>query len=111
MTMIIQEPDPKTRIVHDFEITFVNSHVVNFTIDKEAGDSMEIDGPLGTIVVNVVSKPSPDGTFMFPEETLTLTRNHIVSIKRTERSVTEQTLAQKEFWKLTLQEMASRTVQ
>lgn len=110
MSMIINEPDPKTRTVHDFEMTFVNSHVVNFTIDKEAGDSMDVDGPLGTIVVNVVPKTSPDGSFIYPEETLTLTRAHIVSIKRTAREVVDQTQAQKEFWKLTLQEMASKNV-
>ena len=110
MTMKITEPDPKTRTVHDFEITFVNSHVMNFTIDKESGDSMNVDGPLGTIIVNVVSKPSQDGNFVFPEETMTLTRAHIVSIKRTEREVVDQTQAQKEFWKLTLQEMSSKNV-
>ena len=110
MSMIINEPDPKTRVVHDFEMTFVNSHVINFTIDKESGDSMDVDGPLGTVIVNVVAKVSPDGSFTFPQETITLTRAHIVSIKRTERVVQDQTVAQKEFWKLTLQEMASKNV-
>ena len=108
--MIIKEPDPKTRTVHDFEMTFVNSHIINFTIDKEAGDSMELDGPLETIIVNVVTKPSPDGNFLYPAETMTLTRAHIVSIKRTERIVVDQTQAQKEFWKLTLQEMSNRSI-
>ena len=109
--MILNEPNPKTHIVHDMEFTFVNGHVMNFTIDKEAGDEMLMDGPLGTIIVNVTSKPSPDGTFMFPAETATLTRAHVVSIKRVEREVVELTQAQKELWKTTFQEMTTRTVQ
>lgn len=109
--MIIQEPDPKTRVVHDFEFTFVNGHAMSFTIDKEAGDEITIDGPMDTMIIYVTAKPSPDGTFMYPAETATLTKAHIVSIKRTERVIQDLTQAQKDLFKLTTQEMFTRTIQ
>ena len=109
-SMLIREPDPKTRTVHDFEFSFVNDYLVNFTYDPESGDTWDNNGPLGTMIINLSAKPSPDGSFLYPAETFTLTRDHVVSIKRSERVVTDLTQAQKELWKLTIQEMG-KTIQ
>lgn len=108
--MLIREPDPKVKIVRDLDFTFINGVVMSYTIDEEAGDSMEYPTP-ETIVIHLAARTSVDELSFTPAEDITIYVKNLCSIEHRKRQVTERTLAEKIEWQKTFQEMEVKTIQ
>lgn len=109
--MLIKEPEPKVKSIHDMDFTFSNGIVMPITIDKEAGDEVDCDTNKDAIVIHLSAKPSLDGKSVLPAEDITVFRHNILVIQHRIREVTELTKEQQLVWQKTLQEAGATTVQ
>lgn len=103
--MIINEPEVK-RVVDDYDFVFISGQMMPVTIDKEAGDTVEIDKD--SVVINLTAKKSlTDPNRTLPAEEITIFAKHLISIQHRKREVVELTAEQKVSWMRTLQELNS----
>jgi len=107
----IHEPDPKVKKVDDLDITLAGGIVVPITIDFEAGDTVDWDTHADAIVIALASKTASNGETKLPAEEITIFKKNILIIQHRTREVSELTLAQKEEWRKTLQELRPTILQ
>lgn len=106
--MIINEPDPKIKIVDDIDFVLAGGVIFSYTVDKEAGDTVETDKD--TITIHRAEALSVDGLTKVPAEDIVIFKQHLLYTTHRLREVTELTIAQKEEWAKTFQELGSKSV-
>lgn len=107
--IFVQDPDPKTRFVDDYDFVFTNEVVKSITIDKEAGDVIEYPTP-DSALIRQVARIDEDNMMTVPPENTTIYLKNILYVVHRIREVTNLTNSQKEQWQKTLQE-TSKTIQ
>lgn len=109
--MIIQNPDPITRTIDDYELHFTNGQSMSIEVDAEAGDTTDFTTHPLAILIHLETKPSRTSpNQMMGAEDLTIFLSHILSIVKRQKTVTPLTFEQKMEWTKTVNEI-SRTIQ
>lgn len=110
--MYTTSPDPIKKLIEEYDFSFTNGMMLPITIDREAGDEVDLSTHPHAIIVNIVEKPSriiPDQTV--PAEQITIFTAHLLSIQKRIKEVEELTFEQKEQFRLTVQELSTKTIQ
>jgi hypothetical protein len=77
---------PDTRIVLDYDFTFVHGMSLPVTVDPEVGDTIQFNPD--TIIVNLVAKPGVAGaTDKLPPELVTISRQYLAVMQERKREV------------------------
>ena len=95
---MVINPVLDTKTVYDYELLSANGIPLTLTIDESAGDVVEIDKLVVTF--HLTAKPSvtnPDVNL--PAEEITVFVNHLLSITKRTREITEVSPDQKEIIK------------
>lgn len=108
--MFITTPDPVKKIIEEYDFSFRDGLDQSYSVDQEAGDTIDIDTYPHAIVLNLVARPSIDPARKYPARQVTIFTNHLLSITKRVREVEEPTEEQKELIRLTVQEI-SKTIQ
>lgn len=109
--MLIQSPDPITRIVEDYEFRFANGQSLATRIDTEAGDTIDTTTHPLVIMLHFAAKPSANNPkVIIPKEDLTIFLSHVLSITKVEKEIVPLTTEQQMAWMKTVQEIG-KTVQ
>lgn len=109
--MYITSPDPQTKIIVDYDFTFQGGIIQSYSIDKAAGDTIDLETYPHAIVIDLAEKPSlTDPTLFHAYEQVTLFTSRLLSINKRIREVEQLTQEQKDQFRLTVQEI-SKTIQ
>lgn len=109
--MYITSPDPLKKLIEEFDFTFQNGMTLPISLDKTAGDEVDLDTYPHAILIKLAEKPSlVDSTKMLPAEKITIFTTHLLTIQQRTKEVEDITQEQKDIWKKTIQEI-SKTVQ
>ena len=85
--MIIQHPEKPPKKVHDYDFTFTNSFMMSFSLDFEAGDTIDFGEP-GLAKVYMSPKPSPtDSSVILPYEDTTIYMDKVITVQHREREI------------------------
>lgn len=104
--MYITSPDPPKREVTEYDFSFQNGMMLPVTIDKDGGDTIDLETYPHAIIINFAPKPSlVNPEVVTPPEQITIFTSHLLSIHKRVREVTDPTQEQKDLMKLTFQEM------
>lgn len=92
--MEINIVDPTPTFVDDYDFCFQGGHIIQVTVDKEAGDTFEVTESV--IFIDIIEKPSPQNPNLkiFAED-WKLYKNQLLAVKHTKREVQKATDEQK----------------
>jgi hypothetical protein len=102
-------PDPKPRIVKEYDFTFSSGQFTSIPIDEAAGDIIEFSHPQ-LVKIHLAERASKVDGSKIPAETVTLFLSHVVLMQERTREVTQLTKEQQKEWNKTLQEMVSKAI-
>lgn len=103
--MIIQSPEIK-KILFDYDITFTTGMIMPLTLDPTLGDTIDLSPTV--IQVHLEPKPSlSDPTVTLPAEDITIFTNHILSIQKRKREITDLSPDERLQWKKVMAELSN----
>jgi hypothetical protein len=107
--MDIITPNPKPKVIKDYDFTFSSGQFTSIPIDETVGDTIEFSHPQ-LVKIHLAERASKVDGSKIPAEDVTIFLSHVVLMQERTREVTQLTKEQQKEWNKTLQEMVSKAI-
>ncbi|MGD9685355.1 MAG: hypothetical protein AB7W16_29650 [Candidatus Obscuribacterales bacterium] len=107
--MKIETTSKPTRIVEDWDFTFINGSTISIVIDREEGDTCEFSPNSPFVRLHRVERPSAINPMeKLPPEEFFISVANVLGIRKQQRTVSPLSIEEQQEWQEVLEELTSK---